>query len=72
MSRAISRTMLDRAQSARLDHLADEVRGAVVHAVKATDLDTKIRWWKSYRAARRAALAMLEDVGTDVLGAAHH
>ena len=67
MSKAISHTTLDRAQSARLDHLADEVRGAVVHAVKATDLDTKVRWWKSYRAARRAALSVLEDDGAEVL-----
>ncbi|HUI04679.1 MAG TPA: hypothetical protein VLZ77_14165 [Acidimicrobiales bacterium] len=75
MSQAISRTMRSRAQSARLDRLADDLRGAVVHAVQATDLDAKMRWWRSYRSARRAALSMLEDEGregdgTEVLEAA--
>jgi len=54
-------TTQDRLDVGRLDDLAHEVRSAVVRAVRASDLDAKIRWWKSYRAARREALTLLHD-----------
>ena len=52
----------NREHATRRHELVEQMRVSVVKATMATDLATKVELWKSYRAARADALAMLASV----------